>query len=107
MKGILGKKVGMTQVFTTEGKLIPVTVVSVRYAFVHPTHSVPLTPLSTPVLARRFVQAITSVQQRRLFPPFVSEQPTVHTNAPSHRMSALPADSAFAPVHSTGYKVRY
>ena len=30
MKGILGKKVGMTQVFTTEGKLIPVTVVSVE-----------------------------------------------------------------------------
>ena len=27
MKGILGKKVGMTQVFTTDGKLIPVTVV--------------------------------------------------------------------------------
>ena len=30
MKGILGKKVGMTQVFTEEGKLIPVTVVSVE-----------------------------------------------------------------------------
>ena len=30
MKGILGKKVGMTQIFTTEGKLIPVTVVSVE-----------------------------------------------------------------------------
>lgn len=30
MKGILGKKVGMTQVFTTEGKLVPVTVVSVE-----------------------------------------------------------------------------
>ena len=29
MKGILGRKVGMTQVFTKEGKLIPVTVVSV------------------------------------------------------------------------------
>ncbi len=29
MKGILGRKVGMTQVFTTDGKLIPVTVVSV------------------------------------------------------------------------------
>ena len=29
MKGILGKKVGMTQVFTKEGKLIPVTVISV------------------------------------------------------------------------------
>ena len=28
MKGILGRKVGMTQVFTKEGKLIPVTVVS-------------------------------------------------------------------------------
>ena len=27
MKGILGRKIGMTQVFTTEGKLIPVTVV--------------------------------------------------------------------------------
>ena len=27
MKGILGKKVGMTQVFTKEGKLIPVTVI--------------------------------------------------------------------------------
>lgn len=27
MKGILGKKVGMTQVFTTDGKLIPVTVI--------------------------------------------------------------------------------
>lgn len=27
MKGILGRKVGMTQVFTTDGKLIPVTVV--------------------------------------------------------------------------------
>ena len=30
MKGILGKKIGMTQVFTTEGKLVPVTVVSVE-----------------------------------------------------------------------------
>ncbi len=30
MKGILGRKVGMTQVFTVEGKLIPVTVVSVE-----------------------------------------------------------------------------
>ncbi|MBQ8132131.1 MAG: 50S ribosomal protein L3 [Bacilli bacterium] len=30
MKGILGKKIGMTQVFTTEGKLIPVTVVEVE-----------------------------------------------------------------------------
>ena len=30
MKGILGKKVGMTQVFTEEGKLIPVTVISVE-----------------------------------------------------------------------------
>lgn len=30
MKGILGKKVGMTQVFTKEGKLIPVTVISVE-----------------------------------------------------------------------------
>ena len=30
MKGILGSKVGMTQVFTTEGKLITVTVVSVE-----------------------------------------------------------------------------
>nr|WP_275092224.1 hypothetical protein [Metamycoplasma hominis] len=26
MKGILGRKVGMTQLFTSEGKLIPVTV---------------------------------------------------------------------------------
>ncbi len=30
MKGILGKKVGMTQVFTKDGKLIPVTVVEVE-----------------------------------------------------------------------------
>lgn len=30
MKGILGRKEGMTQVFTKEGKLIPVTVVSVE-----------------------------------------------------------------------------
>jgi len=30
MKGILGKKVGMTQVFTTSGKLIPVTVIEVE-----------------------------------------------------------------------------
>jgi len=29
-KGILGRKVGMTSVFTTDGKLIPVTVVSVE-----------------------------------------------------------------------------
>ena len=29
MKGILGKKVGMTQVFTKNGKLIPVTVIEV------------------------------------------------------------------------------
>ena len=27
MKGILGRKLGMTQVFTSEGNLIPVTVV--------------------------------------------------------------------------------
>ena len=30
MKGILGKKIGMTQVFTTDGILIPVTVVEVE-----------------------------------------------------------------------------
>ncbi len=30
MKGILGRKVGMTQVFTTNGILIPVTVVEVE-----------------------------------------------------------------------------
>ncbi len=30
MKGILGKKIGMTQVFSKEGKLIPVTVVEVE-----------------------------------------------------------------------------
>ena len=30
MKGILGRKVGMTQVFTKEGKLIPVTVINVE-----------------------------------------------------------------------------
>lgn len=30
MKGILGRKIGMTQVFTADGKLIPVTVVSVE-----------------------------------------------------------------------------
>ena len=30
MKGILGRKLGMTQVFTTEGVLIPVTVVEVQ-----------------------------------------------------------------------------
>lgn len=30
MKGILGKKVGMTQVFTTGGKLIPVTVIEIE-----------------------------------------------------------------------------
>ena len=30
MKGILGKKIGMTQVFTNNGKLIPVTVVEVE-----------------------------------------------------------------------------
>ena len=30
MKGILGRKVGMTEVFTTDGKLIPVTVIEVQ-----------------------------------------------------------------------------
>lgn len=30
MKGILGRKIGMTEVFTKDGKLIPVTVVSVE-----------------------------------------------------------------------------
>ena len=30
MKGILGKKIGMTQVFTTNGELVPVTVVEVE-----------------------------------------------------------------------------
>ena len=30
MKGILGKKIGMTQVFSKNGKLIPVTVVEVE-----------------------------------------------------------------------------
>ncbi len=30
MKGILGKKIGMTQVFTEEGKLVPVTVIEVE-----------------------------------------------------------------------------
>ena len=27
MKGILGRKLGMTQVFGTDGKLVPVTVI--------------------------------------------------------------------------------
>ena len=30
MKGILGRKVGMTEVFTTDGKLVPVTVIQVE-----------------------------------------------------------------------------
>ena len=30
MKGIMGRKIGMTQVFTTDGTLIPVTVVEVQ-----------------------------------------------------------------------------
>ena len=30
MKGILGRKLGMTQVFTKSGKLIPVTVIEVE-----------------------------------------------------------------------------
>ena len=30
MKGILGRKIGMTQVFTTGGKLIPVTVIAIE-----------------------------------------------------------------------------
>ena len=30
-KGILGKKVGMTQVFTENGELVPVTVVEFGY----------------------------------------------------------------------------
>lgn len=30
MKGILGRKVGMTQVFTKEGKLVPVTVMKLN-----------------------------------------------------------------------------
>ena len=34
MKGILGRKIGMTQVFSKDGKLIPVTVVSVEPNFV-------------------------------------------------------------------------
>ena len=29
MKGILGRKIGMTQVFSKSGKLIPVTVIEV------------------------------------------------------------------------------
>ena len=34
MKGILGKKIGMTQTFTKDGKLIPVTVIEVEPNFV-------------------------------------------------------------------------
>ena len=30
MKGILGRKLGMTQVFTQDGNLIPVTVIEVE-----------------------------------------------------------------------------
>ena len=30
MKGILGRKIGMTQVFATNGKLVPVTVIEVE-----------------------------------------------------------------------------
>ena len=30
MKGILGRKLGMTQVFTIDGALIPVTVIEVQ-----------------------------------------------------------------------------
>ena len=32
MKGILGKKIGMTQIFTEEGIVVPVTVVEDKYA---------------------------------------------------------------------------
>src|SRR5689334_19222983 len=34
MKGILGKKVGMTQVFDTDGKVVPVTVIQAGPCFV-------------------------------------------------------------------------
>ena len=30
MKGILGRKIGMTQVFSKDGKLVPVTVIEVE-----------------------------------------------------------------------------
>ena len=30
MKGILGRKIGMTEKFTTDGKVIPVTVIEVE-----------------------------------------------------------------------------
>ena len=30
MKGILGRKIGMTQVFATNGKIVPVTVIEVE-----------------------------------------------------------------------------
>ena len=30
MKGILGRKIGMTQVFAKDGKLVPVTVVEIE-----------------------------------------------------------------------------
>ena len=30
MKGILGRKLGMTQVFGTDGKLVPVTVIEIE-----------------------------------------------------------------------------
>ena len=37
-KGILGKKVGMTQVFTDNGELVPVTVIDVTPNAVSYTH---------------------------------------------------------------------
>ena len=40
MKGILGRKVGMTQVFTKDGKLVPVTVVSVEPNVVTPVRTI-------------------------------------------------------------------
>ena len=42
-KGILGRKIGMTQVFTKSGKLVPVTVVEVEPNVVTPVSYTHLT----------------------------------------------------------------
>ena len=45
MKGILGRKIGMTQVFTESGKLIPVTVVAENEPVAAPAEEVEEAPV--------------------------------------------------------------
>ena len=67
MKGILGRKVGMTEVFTTDGKLIPVTVVEVQPNVVYTIHGRYIIEhaIANDILASHYLDYIAVVRNKR------------------------------------------